>query len=110
MTTNNAETKPALTPPADPSRPLSTKKRYKPKKINFRDGAAGANCRDRGCAAGWEFAVRAGVLSESDVSRPAEVWASLVDLWNSGVLWSETIATLRATLIALVIGVPLGVV
>ncbi|WP_280295681.1 ABC transporter permease [Nocardia abscessus] len=112
MTTSDAEMEFSATLAADPPRvvPPAIKKRRKFKKSGFVTVLLAQIVVILIVLLAWEFAVKAGILSESEVSRPAEVWTSLVDLWDSGVLWSAIIATLQATLWSLVIGVPLGVV
>jgi len=59
--------------------------------------------------AAWQLLVDQGFLAQRDVSTPGSVWSTLRGFAESGMLWTETLETMRATLMAFLIGVPLGV-
>jgi NitT/TauT family transport system permease protein len=57
----------------------------------------------------WEVAASNGWVQLSNTSRPSEVWEQLTAFWESGQLVAGARATLWATLLSLLVGVPLGI-
>lgn len=57
----------------------------------------------------WEAGSRLGWLNPVFFSRPTEVWAYLVTYAQEGDLVTQTLATLHAVGLSLVIGLPLGI-
>ncbi len=57
----------------------------------------------------WELAGRFEIGRPIVVRSPGEVWAALTDLVGAGTLWPHTIATIQATLVALVLAAGIGI-
>lgn len=57
----------------------------------------------------WQLLVNAGVIQERFFGSPIGTIEQLIQMFQDGVLIDQTIATLKATLLSLVIGVPAGV-
>lgn len=57
----------------------------------------------------WELGTASGTFNSLLFSRPSEVWTFLVDYAQSGTLLHQTLATLQAVGLALLIGIPLGI-
>jgi NitT/TauT family transport system permease protein len=58
----------------------------------------------------WEIAARQGWINPAFYSKPSSVWQALVDYYQAGTLVNQTLATFKAAAIALVIGVPAGII
>ena len=58
----------------------------------------------------WEILVRAAVLSESDVSRPALIWDFLVEQVPTSMWWLDTWTTVQEVLIGIGLGGGAGVI
>ena len=57
----------------------------------------------------WELGNRSGALNPVFFSSPTEIWGYLVDYARTGDLVTETLATLHAVALSLLIGLPLGI-
>lgn len=57
----------------------------------------------------WQLAADRGWIPVQFVGRPTDIWTNLVQLLQSGELRDQSMATLEAVMLALLIGVPIGV-
>ena len=56
-----------------------------------------------------EIGTRTGLISGLTLPRPSAVFATFVDLWRSGLLWTHLVPSLRRLAVGLSIGIGVGV-
>ncbi|MGO2508336.1 MAG: ABC transporter permease [Vibrio hibernica] len=57
----------------------------------------------------WELGSRSGFLSPLTVPQPSNVWATFVDLYQSGLLWQQLLPSLTRLAVGASIGVLVGI-
>lgn len=56
-----------------------------------------------------EFGTRAGFITNLTLPRPSDVFATFVDLWQSGLLWKHLVPSITRLIVGAAIGAALGI-
>jgi len=56
-----------------------------------------------------EVLTRAGIITSLTLPKPSDVWATFVELWQSGLLWSHLIPSINRLLVGAALGATAGI-